>query len=145
MKNKVFKNLFLTVSTSIPLIISLLIIIIFSLYYQDKYLIILTFLSLTIYLIIFMVAISVVFTVAKIDFDGITFMLFKKVKKFYSWDQITDIKKENNYRNWCYALYLPDGETKIFLDYRKKVKKLLLYYCPDEELKQKILNPRGRI
>jgi len=71
-----------------------------------------------------------IFQTVTIDGNGITIQLFRRAIKYCSWDEVQSIKKTNIMRNDCYTFYLKNEKKQLNLDYRKSIKKAILFYAP---------------
>ena len=65
-----------------------------------------------------------------IDKNGISVYLFGRKVRYASWGSIEAIKRAGVMRNMCYVISILDEEKTLNLDYRKSIKKAMLFYAP---------------
>ena len=134
MKNRFVKNLFQVLSSLggldvLALIVLLEVIFEISLQNREKILFCLVVIACLVFLN-FGIGFYWVFQKVLIDETGISVYLFGKTLRHVPWASIEAVKRDSVMRNLCFVISVWNEERPLNLDYRKSIKRAMLFYAP---------------
>lgn len=82
-------------------------------------------------LLFFIVGFYWIFQIVEINSSGIVVKLFNRVIRSIRWEDVEDIRYANHFRNPVYNIIIKENKI-LYLDYRKKIKKAIIFWGNDD-------------
>ncbi len=133
MKNRFFKNLFQFL-TSLGVLDTMMVFVLlmglFETGFQNREFILLTLIFIAFLVLVNLACSYWIFQRVLIDENGISVYFFGRMLRHVPWDSIEAIKRDSVMRNMCYVISILNEETPLNLDYRKSIKRAMIFYAP---------------